>query len=550
MNKMNKVLCVVALGILVLGTPASALAQAGVPPSAASILVPDRNGVYELALYKSGLIELGQPVKRISVANPGIADILVIRNRELYVVGKALGATNITTWNNQGKVIGTYEVSVTHDIEALKLMINELLPGEQIGVQSAQERIVLTGQASNLVKMQAALDLAESFLPDCIAAESNTSFSDSTREIPVSTKQKTGDSGSGDDCKTGEVLNLMQVSGAQQVMLEVKVAEVSRQLLRKLDSRFTIYSKGGNFDWGAASRGTTFPNLLNQDDLFQNTLGGFAGNGIAGPPIRYAQPGLDPIADKGIFLSYLGSDFLATAIIDASKERGLGKILAEPTLVTLTGQEAQFLSGGEFPVPVSEDNGKVTVSFKEFGVELKFLPIVLDSGSINMKLNVGVSELSTQNSVAIGVESTNSIFAIPALTKRNVASTVELADGQTIGIAGLLNDTTRALVNRLPGIGEVPVLGALFSSQEYISGQTELVIFVTPHLAKPISPDRVKLPTDSYMAPTDLEFYLLGKLQSDAAGETDDASSGTAGAELAATPQSGGLDAGSFGHGF
>ena len=549
MRTLARGLFIAALAAAVSAAPTSAQAQSATSAVTRTVLMPDHNGVYELAVYKSGLIELGKPVKRISVANPGIADILVIRNRELYVVGKALGSTNITTWDSKGRVTGTYEVTVTHDIEALKLTMNRLLPGERIAVQSAQERIVLSGQASNLVKMQAAVDLAESFLPDCIAAESSSSYTDNTKEIPVRTQQKTGDTGAGDDCKSGEVLNLMQVSGAQQVMLEVKVAEVSRQLLRKLDSRFNFFYRGGDTGFGGAARGTAFPNLLDQDGLFRNTQGGF-GDAIAGAPTRYVQPGLDTIAENGLFLSYLGSDFLATAIIDASKERGLGKILAEPTLVTLTGEEAQFLSGGEFPIPVSAEDRGVTVEFKEFGVELRFLPVVLDSGNINMKLNVGVSELSTQNSVAVGVENTSSVFAIPSLTKRNVASTVELADGQTIGIAGLLNDTTRALVNRLPGVGEIPVLGSLFSSQEYISGQTELVIFVTPHLARPIAPERVQLPTDSYMAPNDLEFYLLGSLQSRKAaadGTAEYVSSSDAGT---VTPQSGGLDAGNYGHGF
>jgi pilus assembly protein CpaC len=549
MRKLTRGLLRTALATFALVAHVSAQTQSGTPAMTRSVLMPDHNGVYELAVYKSGLIELDRPVKRISVANPGIADILVIRNRELYVVGKALGSTNITTWDGKGRVTGTYEVTVTHDVEALKLTMHRLLPGERIAVQSAQERIVLSGQASNLVKMQAAVDLAESFLPDCIAAESSSSYTDNTKEIPVRTQQKTGDGDSADDCKSGEVLNLMQVSGAQQVMLEVKVAEVSRQLLRKLDSRFNFFYRGGNGSFGGAARGSAFPNLLDEEGLFSNTLGGL-GDAIAGAPTRYVQPGLDVISDNGIFLSYLGSDFLATAIIDASKERGLGKILAEPTLVTLTGEEAQFLSGGEYPIPVSADDGGVTVEFKEFGVELRFLPVVLDTGNINMRLNVGVSELANQNSVAVGVENTTSVFAIPSLTKRNVASTVELADGQTIGIAGLLKDDTRALVNRLPGVGDVPVLGALFTSQEYISGQTELVIFVTPHLAKPIAPDKVALPTDSYMAPSDLEFYLLGKLQASAQTVDGSASSVTASESATVIGPSGGLDAGKYGHGF
>lgn len=497
LNSVERYLCLILMFVALLMTSSQlyALSHNGVKNGGA--LIADQNGVYGLALYKSGVISIGQNVKRISVGNPGIADILILRNKELYVVGKALGSTNITVWNSKGQIIGTYEIMVTHDLDTLKVMLHNLLPDEKIGVRSAQESIVLSGQVSNLVKMQAAVDLAKNFLPECIEG--------------ASTETKVG-GGIGEQCKQGEVLNLMQVSGAQQVMLEVKVAEVSRQLLRRLDSKFNLYN-GGKTSGGVVSGGTTFTNLLDEDGLFQTTIGGFTENSIAGPPIQYLQPPVSTIADKGIFLSHLKDNWLATAIIEASKEKGLGKVLAEPTLVTLTGQEAEFLSGGEFPIPVSSGDGKVTVKFKEFGVGLKFRPIVLDSGNINMELNVGVSELSSQNSIGVGVNSTSNIFAIPSLTKRNVSSTVELADGQTMGIAGLLNDNTRALVNRLPGIGDVPVLGALFSSQEYISGQTELVIFITPHLAKPIAKDKIKLPTDSYMAPDDMEFYLLGKLQ-------------------------------------
>jgi pilus assembly protein CpaC len=193
----------------------------------------------------------------------------------------------------------------------------------------------------------------------------------------------------------------------------------------------------------------------------------------------------------------------------------MAKVLSEPTLTTLTGQEAQFLSGGEFPIPVPQGgtSNAITITFKEFGVGVKFLPVVLDSGHINLTLNVNVSELTSNNQVVLSTPGTTSTFLIPSLTKRSASSTIELANGQTIGIAGLINDNVRQFVDKLPGLGDIPLLGALFRSQEYRSGKTELVIFVTPHLARPIAPQQVRLPTDSFVPPDDLEFYLLGRME-------------------------------------
>ncbi|WP_315980771.1 hypothetical protein [Aliamphritea spongicola] len=232
--------------------------------------------------------------------------------------------------------------------------------------------------------------------------------------------------------------------------------------------------------------------------------------GVFGPVIDEFAPNDLAIADKGLFASYIGGDYLFSLALDAAKEDGSAKILAEPTLTTLTGQEASFLSGGEFPIPVPNDDG-ITIEFKEFGIGLKFLPVVLDSQRINMTLNISVSELTSSASIAAFPGNTNATFFVPALTKRSASSTVELADGQTIGIAGLLNENMREVVNKFPGLGDIPVLGHLFRSQEFEKGETELVIMVTPQLAKPLNTDEIELPTDNFVEPSDFEFYILGK---------------------------------------
>ena len=198
---------------------------------------------------------------------------------------------------------------------------------------------------------------------------------------------------------------------------------------------------------------------------------------------------------------------------DAAKEKGLAKILAEPTLTTQTGQQAEFLSGGEFPIPVPHGDNGVTVEFKEFGIGVKFLPLVLDAGRINLKLNISVSELIDSNNLSISSNGVSQTFLIPRLTKRSAQSTVELADGQTIGIAGLINENLRETVTKFPGLGDIPGLGALFRSQSFQKGETELLILVTPHLVKPMVPGEIRLPTDKFQEPNDWEFFLGGQLE-------------------------------------
>ena len=435
-------------------------------------------------LYKSVTVQLDKPARRVSVGNPGVADVVVLRNTEVQVVGKALGATNLVAWDSNGRVLASYNIEVVHDLGTLREKLHQLLPGERISARSAQENIVLNGEVSNLAKLQAAIALAESFIPECIEAQ--TMGEDGGRAVTTLPGV-----GRGRDCDKGKVVNLMQVGGAQQVMLEIKVAEMARTVLKTMDADMQIFNLGKRGTVGAVDGSATFP-----------TLGG-------GP---VTTPGID---NSGIFFSYLKGDLMLQAVLEISRRKGLAKILSEPTLTTLNGQEAEFLSGGEFPIPVPQGgaSNSITIEFKEFGVGVKFLPVVLDSGRINLKLNVSVSELSQDNVVALAPGGTTSTFLIPSLTKRSAKSTVELADGQTIGIAGLISDNMREFVDKLPGLGDLPGLGMLFRSQEFRSGQTELVIFVTPHLARPIDPSRISLPTDSFVPPSDREFYLMGRME-------------------------------------
>jgi pilus assembly protein CpaC len=257
------------------------------------------------------------------------------------------------------------------------------------------------------------------------------------------------------------------------------------------------------------------------------TFGG-VNAGASVPDFGGGAPGGGDLSLGGtsLFASYLSDDFLFKMALNAAKENGLAKILAEPTLTTLTGQEAEFLSGGEFPIPVPRGLNGTTIEFKDFGVGLRFLPVVLGNDVINLKVNISVSELAQNNNLFLDEDLTNASFIIPALTKRSAMATYELKDGQTIAVAGLLNESLREVITKFPGLGDLPVLGALFRSQNFIKGETELMILITPRLAKPVDPSKITLPTDSFVEPSDADFYFLGRME-----KSDLSSSNTGGTD-------------------
>ena len=477
------------------------------PPKRATV-----NAVFQVPLYKSTIVPMDRSPTRVSVGNPGVADILIIRNRELYIVGKALGSTNVVIWDDSGRNTN-FDIEVTHDLDTLKAKLYVLMPGEQISVESAQEQLILSGQVSSAARVNAAMQLASGFLPDCIAAQSDAPVKLTGGSV------RSGGGGADESCKKGGVLNMMQVGGAQQVMLKVTVAELNHTVVKRLESHLNFLKFGaqdGKLSGGAVSGGAAFPDAIDADGLARLTQGALVPGGLGpiGPFVDLFAPTTPTITNTGVFLGYLEGNTFVQAVLDISKRNGTGKILSEPTLTTLTGQEAQFLSGGEFPLPVPQGgvSGGITVTFKEFGVGLKFTPVVLDSGRINLALNVSVSEVSGDNAVVVTGGGTSSAFAIPSLTKRSAVSTVELGDGQTMGIAGLINDNMREFVEKFPILGDIPIIGAFFRSQEFRSGKSELVIFVTPHLARPMLREHYRMPTDTFVPPGDMEFYLLGMM--------------------------------------
>jgi pilus assembly protein CpaC len=444
-------------------------------------------------LYKSRIVEVSTPIKKLSVGNPEIADILVLRNREIYIVGKALGTTNVVLWDSSNKVVSTLDIEITHDIDQLKLNLHRLLPDENIEVYSSQGTIVLSGQVSSAAAVDAAIALATSFAP----------------------RDEDG------NVEEGKVVNLMQVGGVQQVMLEVKVAEINRTAMRKLDINFHSTLFNSNMKIGAVNGGAAFPPALDANGLMTPVFGTLTpDSGMVGPPLPQFMPNNTPIDDKGLFGIFHNNDYFFQIAIDALKRNGLAKVLAEPNLTTLTGQEATFLAGGEFPIPVPQDLGNTTIEFKEFGIGMNFLPTVLDSDKINLDVSIRVDELINTTPLVLTAPNASQSFFVPSLRSRRATSSLELLDGQTIAIAGLISNNARENIDKFPGLGDIPILGLLFRSEDFQKDQTELVIFVTPRLAKPVSDDKIHLPTDNFVEPNDVQFYLLGQMEGKARKES------------------------------
>lgn len=393
---------------------------------------------------KSLIIETTDEVKRVSVGAPEVADILVLGTKQIYVTGKAVGVTNVIIWHDEDKY-SAYELEVVFDTARLKRQLHQVLPKERdIRVLPSQNSITLTGTVSNTAAQAEALAIAKSFLPE-----------------------------------GGDIVNVLQVAGAQQVMLEVKIAEMSKSLINRLGINFAWTNAAGEFAVGM--------------------IGGLTGIDASGGGMN-----LNYSPQVNALVRFNSGSDQWTGIFDILKSNGMIKILAEPILIAVSGQSAEFLAGGEFPVPVPGRDGNIGIVYKDFGVSLVFTPTVIDKDRISIKVRPEVSE------VDYSVGTTIAGAAVPGLTSRRAATTVELGDGQSFAIAGLLKDTARETAAKYPILGDIPILGALFKSKSYQRNESELIIIVTPHLAKPLDMSKQTLPTDYYIPPDDAEFFLWG----------------------------------------
>ncbi|PHV30832.1 outer membrane channel protein [Janthinobacterium sp. BJB312] len=410
-----------------------------------------------LAEGKSTLMRLPFAASRMSVGDPRIADVILLNPNEVYLLGRSVGTTNLILWNksNDATII---DLAVGIDSSSLQARMAELLPNEKIHVTVAGDTLILSGMVSDVVKADQALSLANAY-------------------VQRSSRSGGASSGAAPDANMPRVINLLSIAAPQQVMLEVKVAEVSKVLVDQLGASLGINKTIGSWSYSLLS------------SLLSNNPSGLSG------------------ASKNNFFN-----------LDAQKRDGLIKVLAEPNIMAISGQEASFLAGGKIFIPVSQTNNggvpTITLEEKEFGVAVKFTPTVLEGGRINLKVAPEVSDL---NKDGIGITATgiSATAILPSFTTRRATTTVQLFDGQSFAIGGLIKNNVTSNIKALPGLGEVPVLGALFRSTDFQTDRSELVFIITPHLVKPLPPD-YKLPTDGYIQPTRGDMFMQGKMEGSA----------------------------------
>jgi pilus assembly protein CpaC len=411
----------------------------------------------DLTAGKSRILDLPVAIKRASLANPDVADTVVLSPTQLYITGKSTGVTNLTLWNESGKMMGMYDVVIAPDLTRLKENLHKAMPDEKnILVMSSHDSITLSGTASSAGNLTRAMSIAEAYAPR-------------------------------------KVINSLQVGGVQQVMLEVRVAEMNRELIRRLGINATAMTPQG-FGMTALNQLTSM--------IGGNSFSGMSG-GISSALTNTLNLSQQALAANGAFQFQTGN-ITWSGFVDALQQENIVKVLAKPTLLALNGQEAAFLAGGEFPIPVPQAFGLITIQFKKFVVGLVFTPNIMDKNHISLSVAPEVSELDFQNALR------TQGFVVPAITTRRATTTIELADGQSFAIGGLLRDNVKESINKYPWLGDIPILGALFRSTSYQKNETELLIIVTAHLVKPLDMTAQTLPTDYYEEPNDFEFYLMG----------------------------------------
>ncbi len=473
----------------------------------------------------TAILDSPDAIKRTSVVNPDIADIVIISPKELYAYGKQPGYTTVILWE-EGKGKTLLDVIVSLDLTALKEKLHELFPNEQIKVHGSETGVVLSGTASGPEVVEQVLRLTRTFMPKLAGEEGGGE------------QAGTGASGAG-------ITNLLRIGGMQQVLLEVKFAEVTRNSNKDWQAGLGLEKLGSDF-LGAASVSNVFTPV---EDLFINANSPFA------PPQQGIFDGpLDTLIQNpaSLLVNFAGNPANLFVKIDNFKAalnlletEGLARILAEPRLVTQSGKEASFLAGGEFPIPVAQDLGEVTIEFKEFGVALRFTPIIMSDGKISLRVAPSVSQISSVGAVPAGIVGAN--FVVPTFATRKLDTTVELYDGQTLALAGLLQDDLREQVDKIPGLGDIPILGQLFRSTSYRQEKTDLLIAVTPHLVKPVKEGELRFPGENMKMPNAYEFYIEGRLEGRRSAADDSAFSEHDFLGLSSVAQKGGLE-GAFGH--
>lgn len=408
--------------------------------AAASLAVPE---MARLSLNKTQQIILPHPVRDVVVGNPDVVDVLVRTPTQVILVGRGVGQSDVTFFDHAGKVMRRTAVDVTVDAESLREVLRQVMPDEgNIRVAGVGDALYLSGTVRNDGAAAQARALARRFVKD-----------------------------------DASVVTLLKISAEQQVLMQVKVAEMQKSVLKELGVGLTT-----------TATDTGLPGRLNSVISTTGTVG------------------LTEVSQFGT-VAVSAVDALK-ATFTALERQGLIRTLVEPNLTAVSGESANLLAGGEFPIPVSENNGTIGIQFKQFGVLLNFTPVVVDPGRISLKLQTEVSAIDTHTTVVtlVGAQ-------IPGLTVRRASSTVEMSSGGSIMIAGLLQNDISSTLSGMPGIMDVPILGALFKSSSFQRRETELVVVVSAYVVEPLKKPLLALPTDGFAPSSDLDRLLLNKLQ-------------------------------------
>lgn len=420
------------------------------------------------------LLELPRPAASVFIADPTIADVQAPAGTSIIVFGKKPGSTTLFALDDAGKPIAKVQIQVSYELAELQNLVRQEVPNGSVSMSSTPTAIVLSGQVPTAEDAEKARAAAARYIGD---------------------KQ--------------ELINQMQVSGPVQVNLRVRVAEVQRQITKQLGFNWETVVSPGAFSFGLATGRNAF--LAGGQKLAPT---GFDIDNV----LSRASPLTQGVAAPGSLFGNLNTNrATVNTLVDALADEGLITILAEPNLTAVSGQTASFLAGGEFPIPVAQNNSAngttITIEFKQFGVSLDFVPTVMGSDHISLKVRPEVSQLSQNGAIAL------SQITIPALSVRRAETTVELGSGDSFAIAGLIQNNTLTDLNKYPGLGDLPVLGPLFRSTNFQRNESELVIIVTPYIVRPANAQAMKLPTDGLAPASDLERIFLGRLNR-ASGQT------------------------------
>ncbi|MCI5049340.1 MAG: type II and III secretion system protein family protein [Rickettsiales bacterium] len=411
---------------------------------------------FYVPVNRSEIVTSSVDLGEVIVSNPDIADIYVHGKDKLSIIGKTLGETSVRLFDENNRLIRDMDVMVTYDLPAIRRALHDFLPNERIGVEMVNTKVALTGEVSSSSSANTALEIATQFL---------NPVRDANEELDQQYDSK---------MENNNVINLMKVSAGQQVMLRIRIGEVQRGTLKQLGIDFDAIKGSGDVPFQILSS-----------------------SGIAG------------LTSLGVSYTNSSGQNSISATIDALEQDNLLKVLAEPNLVALSGEEAEFLAGGEVPIPVAQSNDTITVDYKTFGVSVRFRPFVLTPNRIRIQVQPEVSERNDGDGVDIGGGA-----IVPAFDVRRASTTIELAPGESFMIAGLIQDNLNTTINQLPGVSEIPILSSLFRNTSFERQETELVLAVTPYLVDPLKSSDVRMPSDDFRPASTMESLFYGALGS------------------------------------